>query len=157
MDNLYNRLFLLPLGEERFLFLGFHMSSHGFTLIEVLVSLMLLGLMIFSFHSMFVFSLRETRTSYYVHAATQQLSGMIERLIALDNHAGFQEQVAIWNAQNKKVLPRGRGEVKGQFPDYQVTIYWGDSLPSCKRIQWGQTGCISESLSLQGLRSSSVC
>lgn len=104
--------------------------------------------MVFVFHSVFVFSLTETRTSFYVHIATQQITGMIERLIALDNHGGFHEQVTRWNEQNKKVLPQGMGEVKGKFPSYRVTIYWGDKVASCKRIQWGQSGCISETLFL---------
>ena len=102
-------------------------SLYGFSFIEVLVSLLLLSLILLCFDAAELFSLRTTQEAYYFNVATHQLNAMTERLIALADHHGLEQQIVIWDAQNKEILPKGRGKVEGRFPDYWVSVCWGKS------------------------------
>src|SRR5690242_4208553 len=93
----------------------------GFTFIEVIVSLLLLSLILLGFNAMQLQALRETQSAYDYSVAALQLNAMTERLRALDKWAGLQEQINIWNLQNKQVLPQGKGEVMG----HTIKITWG--------------------------------
>lgn len=66
-------------------------------------------------------SLRETQSAYDYSVAALQLNAMTERLRALDRGGGLQEQITIWNLQNKQILPQGKGEVSGDT----IKITWG--------------------------------
>jgi prepilin-type N-terminal cleavage/methylation domain-containing protein len=115
----------------------------GFSLIEVLVSLLLLAFILLGFDATELFSVRAIRAAYYFEVATTQLNNMVERLqIAAPVNAVEQAEL-IWNSENKVVLPQGRGQVAGEYPDYQLTIYWGQPQQSCKQNQLGSSGCLS--------------
>jgi prepilin-type N-terminal cleavage/methylation domain-containing protein len=114
---------------------------YGFTLIEVLISLLLLSFILSGFDAMELYSLNSLRNTYNFHLATQQLISMTERLRSMGPYP-YQNEEAIWNEQNKQLLPRGVGTVAGQYPDYTVTLYWGDMTPPCPNIMLGQSGCV---------------
>ncbi len=99
----------------------------GFSLLEVLVSLLLLAFIILGFDAMEVYSLHSLRNSYYLNVATGQLNNMAERLRALSEYSGLEQQIQIWNKENQQVLPEGRGVVAGRYPFYKITLYWGDT------------------------------
>jgi len=120
----------------------------GFTLIEVLISLILLSLLLLGFDAMEIDSLRSTRAAYYFYLATQQLIAMTDRLRALGANQSLNEQVAIWNLQNQDLLPAGRGTVSGSYPSYILAVYWGKFLQECKQIKLGQSGCVQQRLQL---------
>lgn len=120
----------------------------GFTLIEVLIGLILLSLIVLGFETMEIDSLRSTRAAYYFYLATQQLISMAERLHTLGKNQGLNEQIAIWNLQNKELLPAGRGTVSGSYPSYIIAVYWGRTQPECKQIKLGQSGCMQQRLQL---------
>ncbi len=126
----------------------FHINYQGFTLIEVLISLVLLSFILLGFDAMEVYSLRSARAAYYFHVAAHQLMSISERLRAMGQHFYIGEQVDIWNAQNKQLLPKGEGTVTGSYPNYEITIYWGDMPHVCQEIQLGQSGCVQKSMTL---------
>lgn len=112
----------------------------GFTLLEVLVSLVILSFVIVGFEAMQLYALHETRKAYYFSEGISQINSMIERL-----HTGLDvsTQINQWNDENRRVLPQGRGDVKGQYPAYHITLFWGEMLSDCLETQWGQNGCIT--------------
>ncbi len=116
----------------------------GFTLIEVLISLLLLSSILIGFDAFCIHSLRGIRNTFFFVQATNQVMSMEERLIALKNHAGIDEQIRIWNVENAKVLPQGFGKVEGVYPQYTVQIFWGNKKPPCENTQIGNNGCIKE-------------
>lgn len=120
----------------------------GFSLLEVLISLLLLSLILLSFEATEIFSLQELEAVSYFNTAVNQLNAMRERLHALNENAGLEEQIAIWNQQNQETLPQGVGEVKGTFPTYTVTLYWGKTRHTCQKIHLGKSGCIKEIITL---------
>jgi type IV pilus assembly protein PilV len=103
----------------------------GFTLIEVLISLFILSFILLGFGGMFLQSERNTYANYLYSIASQQIITMIERLHALGDADGLDNQTAIWNAQNKVLLPKGEGVIEGSYPSYTVTIYWGKKTFNC--------------------------
>ncbi len=123
-------------------------NSQGFTLLEVLISLVLLSFILLGFDEMEIYSLRSTCAAYYFHLATEQLNSMIERLHTVGMRPSINEQIEIWNSQNKQLLPAGEGEVIGNYPNYTITVYWGDAPHICQEIHIGQSGCIKRSIIL---------
>ena len=115
-------------------------SLYGFSFIEVLVSLLLLSIILLGFDAAELFSLRTTREAYYFNVATHQLNAMTERLIALDHYHGLEQQVVIWNEQNKEILPKGRGKVEGHFPNYLITVCWGKSECLKEKMELSASG-----------------
>lgn len=96
----------------------------GFSLIEVLVSLLLLSFILLSFDATQLFAMRKNRDAYFHTLAVNQLSSFSELLKILQGHeALIPHQLAIWNEQNKKMLPYGKGEIKEGF----IIVSWGES------------------------------
>ncbi len=124
------------------------LNSQGFTLLEVLISLFLLTFILLGFDEMEIYSLRQTRATYYFHLATQQLNSMIERLQTVGMYSSVTEQIEIWNMQNQQLLPEGQGEVIGSYPNYTLIIFWGNALHSCPEIKIGRSGCIKRNIKI---------
>jgi prepilin-type N-terminal cleavage/methylation domain-containing protein len=120
----------------------------GFSLIEVLVSLLLLSWIMLGFDATELYSLRQIRAAYYFNSAANQLDNMFERLRSKGIQADVQHEVQIWNLENKAVLPQGWGQVKGGFPDYEVTIYWGGCISPCEQNQVGKSGCLIKHITI---------
>lgn len=108
-------------------------SQFGFTLFEVLVSLVLLSLILLALDAMQLMALRSARASYLSHVALLRLDVLRERLQLLNSEQGVGAEVAAWQQMNQQVLPQGYGEVRGDFPIYTATIFWGkQSHTACK-------------------------
>ncbi len=120
-------------------------AIHGFNLIEVLVSLFILSLVLLNFDAMEIFSIRENRNAYFFSVAENQLNSMVERLKAFDKKIDLEKQLAIWNQQNRTVLPQGIGFVKGN----QISIFWGkkSNNKNCEKILIGELNCLSIKMS----------
>lgn len=103
----------------------------GFTLIEVLISLFILSFILLGFNGILLQAKQQAHAEYLYSIATQQIIAMIERLHALGNADGLSNQTAMWNTQNKLLLPKGEGVIEGSYPSYTVTIYWGKQLFNC--------------------------
>ena len=107
----------------------------GFCLMEVLVSLVLFSFILLGFVAMEIYSLRSLRNSYYLNVATWQLNNMAERLRALGDHFGIEQQIQIWNRENQKILPTSNGIVSGHYPFYNITLYWGETSWESQTIE----------------------
>lgn len=112
----------------------------GFSLIEVLMSLLLLSLIMLGLNLLGGRALQDTQQAWLLTNASNQLNNIKERLRVLGNAPGLEEQYAIWETQNKLVLPKGHGKISGHFPFYTLTISWGNlHYP-------GFLGCLTEKL-----------
>ncbi len=120
----------------------------GFSLIEVLVSLMLLSLALLGMDAMEIFALRENRSAYYFSLANAQMESITEHLraIGLVDNASI---IRAWNKENSILLPQGVGVVQGQFPTYAATLFWGDPKTNeCKITKKGNSGCLKKIINL---------
>jgi type II secretory pathway component PulJ len=116
--------------------------QYGYTLTEILVSLCLLSLLVLGLNAAQVMSVRATRAAYHLSVAELQLYSMAERLSILHGNQ-LDESITEWNNQNSVVLPQGKGEVEGLFPDYHLSIHWGKSdTSSCDQVSIGESGCL---------------
>lgn len=117
-------------------------TRFGFTLIEVLISLFILSLLLLGVDTMQLAALRETKNSYAFNVATQQLNVMQEQL-RINKGNNMDQIMQEWNQENKLVLPSGRGMITGEYPIFDLTIFWGeDSASNCSKNKIGSSGCI---------------
>lgn len=123
-------------------------TQSGVSLIEILISLFIISIMLFGLDAMQLIALREVKAAYYVTVATEQITSMRERLIVARNK-NITRQIVIWNKQNNEILPHGRGAVTGEYPYYEISIYWGNYLKqACSKNTVGQSGCLHSSLKI---------
>ena len=123
-------------------------SIHGFSIIEVLVSILLLSLLLLIFESIGWSMLQSIRSTYYLHVAAIQLNNMTERLQALGNNNGLENQIRLWNKENQKSLPRGSGQVSGLCPHYTIIVSWGGETGECIYNIIGENGCLKETINV---------
>ena len=125
-------------------------SSQGFSFIEVLISLFILALVFLGLDAMEISALREDNNALILSIAVNQLISMTEILYAFAPSRELNERINSWNAQNKKILPKGIGKVTGTFPNYVITIYWGNvkQRKSCKQNRLGTNGCLRKKISI---------
>lgn len=102
----------------------------GFSLIEVLISLVLISLVLLGFDVMQLYSLEKNRDAYYLSAAQNQLASFANQLRNLNSSTDLKKQISLWNRQNKEILPLGKGSVTGAYPEYTETLQWGEKNPS---------------------------
>lgn len=124
------------------------LKTTGFSLIEVLISLLLISLILFGLDAGQLYSIKEAEAGWFLNVANHQIANAIERLISLKTYDGLNEQLAQWNQENQAVLPSGGGNITGSFPDYVITVYWGNSSHHCKKQKIGSSGCIIRKISL---------
>ena len=117
-------------------------DTNGASLIEVLVSLFLLSIILLSFDASQLLALQKTKQIYLVNLAMNQLNAMEDhlRLLGRDDYA---MQVATWNKENERVLPHGQGVVMGQYPAFDINIFWGKQRAMlCTEDNIGESGCL---------------
>lgn len=128
------------LGENRGV--GCVSCCSGFTLLEVLVSLILLSIMLLGLDAMNIASQRLAKSIWYGHLATLQIENMHEMLRAGEGKLS-EQQFQEWEAQNSALLPRGRGMVTGLS---SVSVFWGDKNQiSCEKNIIAPVGCLTDS------------
>lgn len=120
-------------------------TSRGFSLIEILISLLILALILLGMNAMEMVTLNTIEQAFHFSTASQQIMNMTERLRALGSQGGLSQQITIWNKQNQRVLPLGRGEVSGVFPHYTVILRWGVGTQCNDNLQLN-TNCLIETL-----------
>lgn len=99
-------------------------SFFGFSLIEVLISLLLFTIILLAFNVMQLTAWRMNQSAYFLTTATLQIQAMKERLRVLDKEQDLSDLVARWNVENQTVLPQGNGSVLGRYPDYSIELCW---------------------------------
>lgn len=124
------------------------MPTYGFSLIEILVSLLLFSLILLGLDAMEIQALAQLKNTCLLQQAGNQLDALTERLYTANATTDLEQWVAEWNMQNQAVLPNGYGELIGTFPDYTAIIYWGKSLHHCAQNKTGATGCLKITVQL---------
>lgn len=89
-----------------------------------MIALCVLAITILGVNAAMFIVIKMSNSIFYSQLALQQRSNIIEMLTAYDG-ADADNLVVYWNKQNAEVLPRGRGEIFGIYPDYQIQLYWG--------------------------------
>jgi prepilin-type N-terminal cleavage/methylation domain-containing protein len=97
---------------------------YGFTLLEVMISMLLLAMAMLAMDVMAVQSLHESQKNYLFSVALNEMASMSERLQVWQNPADLS---ARWNNELKNLLPLAQGQVNGVFPDYTITLCWSKS------------------------------
>lgn len=123
-------------------------ENQGFSMIEVLISMLLLSFILLGLDAMETYSIQKARSAYLFNMAITQLNNMAEKLKAIMNGNGLAGQLEKWNQENQVVLPQGLGTVTGKFPDFTVTIYWGKTQHHCTLVHVGESGCLKEKINL---------
>jgi len=123
--------------------------TKGFSLIEVLISLLLISLILFGLDAAQIYAIKEAKIAYFFNAAINQINNASERLAVLKMHDGLDQQITTWNAENQTLLPAGFGEIVGEFPHYIITIYWGNAPHHCEKQQIGPAGCLKKEIQLE--------
>lgn len=121
----------------------------GFSLIEVLISLLLLSFALLGLAAIELTTLRDSQNNYYFSQAVTQLQSFSDRLRIWAPRGDIQQQFEQWNQENQQVLPQGVGTLGGHFPTYTVSVFWGEwKQYTCSTLQRGERGCITESIQL---------
>jgi Tfp pilus assembly protein PilV len=109
--------------------------SYGFTLLEVMISFMLVSIAVLGMDVMAVQSLHQNLKTYQLSIAVNEMQNIRERLQALQDNAGLQEQLISWNQDFKSVLPKSESSINGSFPNYEVSLWWGDKgRDACQKL-----------------------
>lgn len=117
-------------------------TQKGISLLEVMISLLLLSILLLGIDGLQVASLQKAKANYYYTVALSQLHA-ISQLIKFIKEGDITNQINEWNEQNKQALPNGRGEVTGHYPNYRLSIYWGnDKQTTCSNNKIGKQGCL---------------
>lgn len=114
-------------------------SATGTTLIEILISMLLISILLLGVDAMQVISLKQAKVNYYFAAAEQQINNLIEELSINHN-----PDLVTWNKQNQIVLPQGRGVMTKNA----IAIFWGSfNEEKCEANKIGTSGCLRIQLS----------
>ena len=106
---------------------------NGTSLMEVLISLVLISILLLGIDAVQIISLQKTKINYYVAVAEQQIISMMEGM----------KDTEIWNQQNQEVLPQGRGVLT----DKVISIFWGNmNGENCESNKIKKDGCIRYNL-----------
>lgn len=120
------------------------LKTQGLSLMEVLISLVILSLALLGFDAFEIDALHKIRNAYYAAIASEQLYSMAERL---QSHTieQYPEQIRIWSAENELLLPASRGLVTFQQSPFQITLFWGQKTnkKTCQESNKGLLHCLS--------------
>lgn len=108
----------------------------GFTLLEVLVSLLLLSIAFLGVDAVFTTALHQERAHHYALRAYLLANNMSQYLYA--HHGQHFDYDQLWRQHIQASLPDGRGVVDRQ----EIRISWGGVDVLCSHPQIGITGCI---------------
>ncbi len=114
--------------------------KNGFTLLEVLISLLLLSLVLLGVDAAQVLVMRETRGVYYFQQATLLAEAMVE--YTGSHHGDPSGYERKWQQQIAGILPIGTGRVSVSRTDMKVEVMWGDTQQVCQKTKQGVKGCV---------------
>ena len=96
----------------------------GFTLIEVLISWVILTAVLFSMVALQATNTRQLYHHYLETIAIIQINNMFERLRANQDPSFRQREWMLWNEQNQLVLPEGNGRYVCSEKICTVSLQW---------------------------------
>jgi Tfp pilus assembly protein PilV len=97
----------------------------GVSLIEIVISLLLISLALFGFDAMQLMAIQKSRTAYNEAIANNQLHILNLQLQVAGRLSDHEKIIAIWSQENAALLPQGISYVSGDFPQYTIKICWG--------------------------------
>lgn len=101
---------------------------NGFSLIEVLVTLIILSLGLLSIAGIEIVALRNTQQAYLRSVATTQIAAMLERLRANQSDIARNNEYQRWNVANQRLLPQANGEYHCNKNICTVILTWHDHV-----------------------------
>lgn len=108
----------------------------GFSLFEILVSLLIVSAVVLGFYGLQVEIMRAAKAHYYAATAMNQIRNIENRL---QLHAQNDSEIwAAWSAENAEVLPGGHAERTAN----KLIIYWGGEIGGCEHNKIGMSGCL---------------
>lgn len=115
------------------------MAKNGFTLFEVLVSLLLLSIVMLGAEAILVKTLHHSRGLQSYQQALFLAENMAEYLRA--HHGESEPYYSQWQEQVAAHLVKGRAAINNQ----QIHIQWGDEVDACVQ-KADVSGCLSLAL-----------
>jgi Tfp pilus assembly protein PilV len=121
------------------------LQSQGASLIELLISILLLSIILFTIDAEQIYSLKKSKAIYYFSVAHQQINLIAERMSLSKNN--FSHSLNTWNEQNKYILPQGKGKITVNYPHYDFSIFWGKiNKDNCHTDKIDKQGCLHVNL-----------
>ena len=111
--------------------------EQGFTLIEVMLGLLVLGFGLLGYAQGQIVSVRASHNAYFLGMADLKNEELSERYLSCKQSVlCLQEELVAWNADLKKKLPIAISQVKKLGLDYQAEIGWcgASRLSACQYV-----------------------
>lgn len=101
----------------------------GSHLLDVLIGLFLLSLALIGLDAMLIQTTQQTTSLYYLHVGMQQMQQLHERMLS----GSHENHLALWNEQNRTLLPDGKGTLQQSDHVSAFTLFWQQRKQiSCK-------------------------
>lgn len=114
---------------------------HGYSFIEVLISLFLLSITLIGIDAIGITAFRQAEATYDVNVANQQLRNLIERL-KITSKTQLDFYIQQWNYQNQQLLPKGEGIILSLEP-LHIKLWWGNTTSAtCTANISDISGCL---------------
>lgn len=109
----------------------------GNSLIEILISFLLLSTLLFGTSMLQWQGLYAAKQAFYVSVAMQQLQQLVNHMPMLTD-----ELIGRWSKENNQFLPAAKSEVSGYYPNYKASICWQRNLQQyCCQYMEGKYIC----------------
>lgn len=120
----------------------------GSILIELLISFLLISIVLAGSFKFQLSIIKQAKSNYFYWIATQQIQSISERIQSCQS-CDITQILKRWNNENKEVLPKGKGNITGTFPNYIIELAWsGGSFESCQSGALREIKCIVLKLNL---------
>ena len=98
----------------------------GLTLLEVMISLLLLSIILCGMDGLAISSLRQTRHSYLLQVALNEGQSMRDYLLACTAQTDIESAQQRWQQQIAALLPGGKEFIVGHYPYFSIMLAWDD-------------------------------
>lgn len=104
--------------------LNYKKAEQGFSLVEVMLSLLILSVGLLSFAQSQLMALRTSEQAYFINLADLKNNELAERVYNCDNQACIEAQLALAKEDITRLFPEGEGSLRKEGNDYQLKISW---------------------------------
>lgn len=114
-------------------------KNHGFTLLEIVVSIFLMSIAILVIQASVYTAVQNTRGQYYFQYAVSMAESMCNYLEAHNGDAS--SYLPIWQNDVACALPSATSRVSVRSSSAIITLAWGKET-SCQKNKPGASGCV---------------
>lgn len=100
------------------------LSTRGFSLIQLLITLQLLLLVLMAFSKGELFTLAQSQKNYFLALGASQLKNIYERLYAV-KFLPTKEIFFLWQKENEALLPHPHYQIKDNAKENVISLFWG--------------------------------